>query len=406
MSKIISTIVLAIILLSPVATLAATPTAAQIIRAEFKNQSTTNTAERVNMVVDVNYSRTYADKKKPAESVLLKVRNTTENFPINDTLSNLAVNYSVPQILVKAEGETLVDSKDAFSLDVRVFIEEKVVYVRLNQLDPKAVELLSSLGIKTESVMGQWVRISLNDLLETEIGKELGGGELDALIQTNTLSNEKMVRKLRAWYVVNELKLGSPLTIVSSGKITKNTVGQKVQTVRVTLNPKWYPAIEKLMIELYKEDNSEATPAELKRLQVDIKDGIALVKKALAKTTLEVNVNLTTAKVTGFNVKYKQVETKYRYVGSENAKGKYTEKKVANGKETVGVQVSLNFEPGSGLALQTPEQSLDVMKVWDMVYTKPEPILIDEECDITEHVGDDAGVKADDYCANMIPGLL
>ena len=38
-----------------------------------------------------------------------------------------------------------------------------------------------------------------------------------------------------------------------------------------------------------------------------------------------------------------------------------------------------------------------------MVYTKPAP-FVDEECDITENVSDDAGVKADDYCANM--GLM
>lgn len=362
MKKLISTLVLGSFLFSPITALAAAPTAAQIIRAEFKNQTAANVAESVDMTFGVNYTKAYFEKGKAADSFVLKGQLKGENFPINETLSNAEFTYSLPQITTKIDGQTMIDSKNGFSLDARVFGEEKTVYLRLSQLDSKVKELLTGIGVDIEPIMGKWIRLSLKELAD----KNLGGDNKDLFNLTDQASNQVEQQKLQAWYLANELKLGSPVSIVSSGKITKNAAGEKVQTVRVKINPKWYPALEKLFVADYKEKNFDATQTEIKSIETSAKETMAEIKKFMDKTTLDLQVNLTKQKITGFGLKYKKTETKYRYDFVE-VKGKNVEKKVADSKDTVDVQFNLQFKPGTNRVLEVPENSLSLDEFVNML---------------------------------------
>lgn len=258
MKKILITTAAALVL-APTLVSAAQPTASSIIRQSLRSWgSSEQRGQAIKFSMGVDYQKTYNDKKKAADQYAIKLNVGGTDFPVNELQSNSELTYSVPQLLVKTEGETIVNAEDAFSADARLFPVEKAAYVRLNHLDGAAVSILKELGINVDPIIGSWVKFSLNDAESL-----LGSGEASAL-SVNTLTNEAELKELRAWYLANELKLGSPVTISSSGRITKNAAGEKVQTVRVVPNSRWYAPVEALALKEYKKNNPSATAADVR----------------------------------------------------------------------------------------------------------------------------------------------
>lgn len=362
----------AILVLVPTLVSAAQPTARSIIRQSLRSWGSTEQprgqAIKFNMAMD--YQKIFNDKKRAPEQYAIKVDVGGTDFPVNELQSNSELSYSVPKILVKTEGETLVNATDAFSADARVFPVEKAAYVRLNHLDEAAVSMLKELGIDVNSIMGSWVKFSLNDAENL-----LGTGEASAL-SINTLTNEAELKELRAWYLANELKLGSPVNISSYGRVTKNTAGEKIQTVRVVPNSRWYAPIEAMVLKEYKKNNPRATAAEVREYQKEFKDSLNKFKKAVAKTNVQVTVNLTTAKIVGVAVTFKDnkiaYRTDYRYV-----KGKEVTKKIAEGRETLSVSAGLSWRPAVDSALGEPKTALTPEAAWELMYPKTTSTTLD-----------------------------
>lgn len=355
----------ALLVLAPSLAVAAQPTANNIIRQSLRSwgSESDQRSQSIKFALGLDYQKTYNDKKKSPDQYTVKVNVGGTDFPVNELQSNSELTYSVPQLTVKTEGETIVDATNAFSVDVRLFPVEKVAYTRLNHLDSAAVTMLSELGIKVDPIINSWIKFSLNDAEEL-----LGASEATAL-SVNTLTNKDELKELRAWYLVNELKLGSPVTISSAGRITKNAAGEKVQTVRVVPNSRWYAPIEALALKEYKKNNPGATAAEVREYQKDFKADLIKFRQAVVKTNVQITVNLTTAKITNIGVTFKDSKiayrTDYRYV-----RGKEVAKKVAEGREAINLAAGLSWSPVVSDALGEPKTALTPEAAWDLMYIK------------------------------------
>lgn len=356
----------AALVLAPSLVAAAQPTASSIIRQSLRSWGSAEQArgQAIKFDLALNYQKTYNDKKIAPDQYAFKLNVGGTDFPVNELQSNSELTYSVPQVTIKSDGETLVNATNAFSADARLFPVEKAAYVRLNHLDSAAVTMLEELGIKTNPIMGTWVKFSLD---ETE--SLLGTGEAAAL-SVDTFTNEAELKELRTWYLANELKLGSPVVISSAGRITKNADGEKMQTVRVVPNSRWYAPIEALALKKYKQNNPDATAAEVREFQKDFKAGLTKFKQAVAKTNVQVSVNLTTAKITGVSVTFKDNKIAYR-TDYSYVRGKEVTKKVAEGREAMNVTAGLSWSPAVSDALGEPKTALTPEMAWDLMYTKP-----------------------------------
>lgn len=371
MKKILITSVAALIL-APSLAYAAQPTASSIIRQSLRSWGTTETGgQTIKLDVGVNYKKTYNDKKRGANEYAFNIQVGGTDYPVTELLSNSELNYAVPKVLIKNEGETVVDAVNAFSADARVFPVEKTVYARLNHLDSNALQLLSELGIGLNPLMGQWVKFSLTE----DVEDLLGSGEASALTLSD-LTDEAELKQLQVWYLANELKLGSPVIVSSVGRITKNAAGEKVQTVRVIPNSRWYPAIEKMAVSEFKKNNPDANATELREFQTEFKAGLTKFKQAAAKTNVQVTVNLTTAKITGLSVKFQDARTAYRTTYSY-VRGKEVARKVAEGRETMSVQANLSWMPAASGALEAPSSALEPEAAWNLIYKEADETLLE-----------------------------
>lgn len=365
MKKILIVAVVAVVL-APSFVVAAQPTANSIIRQSFRSWGSAEQARGQAIAFDLamNYQKTYNNKKIAPDQYTIKLNVGGTDFPVNELQSNSELTYSVPQLTIKSDGETLVDATNAFSADARLFPVEKAMYVRLNHLDSTAVTMLEELNIKINPIMGSWIKFSLD---ETE--SLLGTGEATAL-SVNAFTDEARLKELRTWYLANELKLGSPVIISSAGRITKNAAGEKVQTVRVVPNSRWYAPVEALVLKEYKQNNPDASVAEVREFQKDFKASLTKFKQAVAKTNVQVSVNLTTAKITGINVSFKDNKVAYR-TDYSYVRGKEVTKKIAEGREAINVVAGLSWTPAVNDALGEPKTALTPEMAWELVYTKP-----------------------------------
>lgn len=369
---------IAVVALTPSLVAAAQPTASSIIRQSLRSWGAAEQSrgQAIKLDLAVNYQKTYNDKKVAPDQYTFKLNVGGTDFPVNELQSNSELTYSVPQLTIKTDGQTLVDATNAFSADARLFPVEKALYVRLNHLDGAAVSRLDEFGIKIKAVMGSWIKFGLN---ETE--SLLGTGEATAL-SVNTFTDETELKALRAWYLANELKLGSPVIISSAGRITKNANGEKVQTVRVIPNSRWYAAVETLALKEYKKNNPDATAAEVREFQKDFKAGLTKFKQVVAKTTVQVTVNLTTAKITGVTVAFKDNKVAYR-TDYSYVRGKEVVKKIAEGREALTLNAGLGWSPAVDSALGEPNTALTPEMAWDLVYTKPTSTLdMEKDADV------------------------
>lgn len=362
----------AVLVLAPGLAVAAQTSASSVIRQSLRSwgSESDQRGQSIKFALGLDYQKTYNDKKKSPDQYVIKVNVGGADFPVNELQSNSELTYSVPQITVKTEGETVVDTTDAFSADARLFPVEKTAYVRLNHLDNTAVTMLNEFGIKVDPIMNSWIKFSLNDT------EELLGASETAALSVNKLTNKDELKELRNWYLINELKLGSSVTISSAGRITKNAAGEKIQTVRVVPNSRWYAPIETLAIKEYKKNKPNATATEVRAYQKSFKASLTKFKQAVVKTNVQVTVNLTTAKITGVNVAFKDSKiayrTDYRYV-----KGREVAKKVAEGREAINMVAGLSWSPVVSDALGEPKTALTPMAAWDLMYTKPTSTVFD-----------------------------
>ena len=371
MKKIFITTVAALVLV-PTLVSAAQPTASSIIRQSLRSWGSIEQSRGQAITLDmaVNYQKTYNDKKKAADQYALKLNVGGTDFPVTELQSNSELNYSIPQLLVKSEGETIVDATNALSADARLFPVEKAAYVRLNHLDGAAVNMLKELGMNVDPIMGSWIKFSLDDAKSL-----LGSGEASA-VSVDTFTNEAELKELRTWYLANELKLGSPVTISSSGRITKNAAGEKVQTVRVVPNSRWYAPIEALALKEYKKNNPSATAAEVREYRKEFKADLAKFKQAVAKINVQVSVNLTTAKITGVTVSFKDSKVAYRTHYSY-VRGREVTRKIAEGREAINISAGLNWGPAVSSALGEPKTALTPEAAWALVYPKTTSSTLD-----------------------------
>ncbi len=360
--KKIFAIALSVSVLFPLVTTAAQPTASTIIRQSLRSwgTKTTERGQAINVRVAVDYQKNYYDKKKAPDQYVLRLQSNSTDFPINELQSNSEITYSLPKLLVKSEGQTIVDATNAFSADARVFPVEKAIYVRLNSLDRKAADFLAEIGFQTDPIINQWIKFTLDDTKDL-----LGSGEASAL-SLDTLTDKQELAELRAWYLANEIKYGAPVIVSSNGRITKNAAGEKIQTVRVVPNARWYGPLEALLVKEYKKNNPEATAAEVRAYQKEFKADLLKFKQAMTKVNVQVTVNLTTAKIVGVGVVFKDsriaYRTDYKYV-----RGKDVSKKVAEGRESIAVSGGVSWAPAVSAALGEPKTALTPEAAWNLI---------------------------------------
>lgn len=257
-------------------------------------------------------------------------------------------------------------------------------FVRITKLSPEVAKYLEKVNVDLSPIIGKWIKLPNSEELAQELGRGMSDFELGS--NNNSILSEEELKTVQNWYLATTKKLGSPISISRVGKITSNNAGEKIQTVRVTFNSKWYSALENLVISEYKKTNPRATAKEIAAQRKSFKAGVVEFKKILAKVQTDLTINLTTGEISDTAVNYNggrepQYTYDYKYVN-----GTYKSTKKLKGYSALNVKTTANFHPVSVLNLEAPGQSLDGNKVWDMVYTKPAtPVVEENTMDATEN---------------------
>lgn len=372
MKKIITSLTLASLLLSPVSALAVTPvlaakalTPTQIIRNSLESVLWAKPDHGATITTVIDF--TGKDLKN-----VVKSRGNAEihyNYEIQyraDGRQNSRFALTVPKASYLENGETK-QWLDPVGFEV-LSLGLDSTYVRLTHLNPEVQAILKEFNLNVDSIVGQWIKIPTEELLQ-ESGLD---PESIANLETehNSIFTPAELLTLKNWYLGTVKKSGNPLTITRLGRATTNEMGQKVQTVRVAVNTRWYAAIENLVISEYKKSNPRATAREIAAERKSFNMSLAEFKKILSKMTTDVTVNFTTGSITDATINYSSREAAYEY-DYQYVKGTFKSIKKLIGHTTTAIKTTANFRPVSILALEAPGQSLDGMKVWDMVYTKP-----------------------------------
>lgn len=339
MKKILATLLL-VTLLVPNFTQAAQPTARTIIRQELRDVLVQST-ENMGAVVDFSgqYSLIYADKTRGTNRFEMQVKSDSTTYPVTGAFSNSQSSISVPKVIAESRnsGEN-VSITDLFSVDTRFFPVEKELYFKLNGIAPEVQAQLVAFGIDVSPILGKWIKFGADDL-----GQPSADLSNPTELGLNSFLDQETTLRLKAAYLAAELKNGPILSVVNSGKITKNDVGESIQSVRVTVNPRWYSTIEAWMVAEAQKSQPDMTRAELKTLRQQIKTQMADLKKYLAKTTISLTVNLTQAKITTFAVSYKDSSPSYTY-DYKTVKGKFVSKKVLEGRKNIVFSVKADLK--------------------------------------------------------------
>lgn len=399
MKKIIASLVLGSLLLSPATALAVTPVMSPttVIKNTLERAFWTKPDHGATITTNINYTEKDL-KNVVVESGAAEIKYNYEVQYRANGMQNARFSLSLPKLNFTEKGKTQTWN-NPLGIDV-LSLGADSMYVRINHVSPEMQTRLKSFNVDLSSVVGKWISVPVDELVKDFNTKDRSVFGLDK--QVSSFFTDEDVKMVKDWYQSTVKKSGSPLVITRLNRVTTNNAGEKVQTVRVTFNSKWYAALENLVIAEYKKENPKATSKEIAAERKKFNTDIAELKKILNKIQTDLTLNLTTGAISDVAVNYSSRDAEYTY-DYKYVKGTYTSVKKLKGYSTLNVKTVANFRPVTLLYLEAPSYSLDGLKVWDMVYTKPAP-FVDEECDITENVSDDAGVKADDYCANM--GLM
>ena len=351
---------LALTLLLPAPSQAAF-TAKQVIAAEFP--TVLFSGQNVGFDTDFIYSETHKDvKNKVTKENGAKVKVSFDRY-VQAEDETVAISIAVPE--VRESGEVISNVFDGNLLARK----SGDFYFRVNNV---AQKLLDGVGTQdTAAWLGRWVHISLNNAIDSlNLDKELVNfqSEFDSVA-------------VRLKYDLAVKRYGQPLTVISSGKITKNSAGQAVQTVRVRLNSSWYTVFQNLALEQYKKDHPTATAKQI----ADYKKGnvadMQEMRAELAKTQINLTVNLTTGKLTGLRVAYSTKESTYKYDYKYVGKN-FKETKIVNGSKTEAFTANVTFRSVYSENLVEPVGALS----WEEFVTlimpgREEPPVYDEDHD-------------------------
>lgn len=371
MKKIVTGLVLASMLVLPTVSLAANPlfTPTAIIK---------NTLERVfwgkpadhgaTITTSVDYSEKNL-KNMVTERVQAEVRYNYELQYRGNGKHNARFSLALPKLEITEDGKTQKWNNPIY-FEV-LSLGKDAAYVRIAEVSSELQTFLrEEANIDITPILGQWISIPVDELTD---------GAIEELAEETSFAiSPDETAEVKTWYLATVKRLGSPLKITRLGRVTTNSTGEKIQTVRVSFNTAWYSAIEKLVIDEYKKENPKATAKEIAAQKKEFNTGLTEFKKVLAKVQTDLTLNLTTGVISDTVVAYnggRQPEYTYDY---KYTNGTYKSTKKIKGYSSLNVKTTANFRPVSALALEAPGQSLDGMKVWDMIYTKPAPLPLPE----------------------------
>lgn len=376
MKKFVTGLALAAALIVPSISLAANPlfTPATIIKNSlermFWNKSTEaagnihTTVEYVeknlkNVVVERGYAQVVYDFEG-------KYRESGE--------SNARLALSVPKLSYTDNGKSQ-DWENPIGIEVLV-VDKNSVYGRITHLSPQLQDLIkseSSNSLDLSPIIGKWVKAPTPDEVQEDLQ------ESDVLEEFNFNIDEQdpdqflaeKIKTAKDWYLATTKKSGSVLVVTRLGRVTTNSAGEKMQTVRISVNPRWYTALENLVISEYKKENPRATAKQIAAERKSFNTGLAEFKKAIAKVQTDLTLNLTTGKISETTVNYasgRQPEYTYDY---KYANGTYKTTKKLTGYSSLNVKTVAKFRPVAIVNLEAPGYSLDADEVVEMVYTEP-----------------------------------
>lgn len=399
MKKIIIGAVVASMLVLPTVSLAANPlfTPAKVIK---------NTLERVfwgkpadhgaTITTTVDYSEKNL-KNVVTERVQAEMRYNYELQYRENGKHNARFSLALPKFEITENGKTQKWNNPIY-FEV-LSLGKDATYVRIAEVSSELQALLKEeANIDVTPILGQWISVPVDELADEAI-EELAE-------ETPFVFSQDEVAEIKTWYLATAKRLGSPLKITRLGRVSTNNAGEKVQTVRVSFNTAWYAAIEKLVIDEYKKENPKATAKEIAAQKREFNTGIAEFKKVLAKVQTDLTLNLSTGVISDTVVAYnggRQPEYTYDY---KYTNGTYKSTKKIKGYSSLSVKTTANFRPVSTLALEAPSQSLDGMKVWDMIYTKPASLpLTDIQADCRTSLDCHAGYSCEGTAQDKEMGM-
>lgn len=275
---------------------------------------------------------------------------------------NARFSLAIPKFEVTESGETR-KWNNPFTFQV-LSLGKDANYVRIAEVSTELQTFLKDRAhVDLSPIIGKWISVPVDQLTDEAI-EELAN-------ETPFTVSKDDAAEIKTWYLTTVKRIGTPLKITRVGRVTTNSAGEKIQTVRVAINTAWYPAVEKLVIDQYKKENPRATAREIAAQRKEFNAGIAEFKKVAPKVQTDLTLNLTTGVISDTAVAYNSGrEPQYTY-DYKYTNGTYKTTKKIKSYATVNVKTTANFRPVSQLALEAPGQSLDGMKVWEMVYTKP-----------------------------------
>lgn len=275
---------------------------------------------------------------------------------------SVAISLTVPE--VRENGKNMTNIFDGNLLTRK----SGDLYFKVNTIGQ---EWLDDIGSKDPAPwLGRWVHISLGKMADSlDLDRELT--EFQSQFDSAALGLK---------YKAAVLRYGQPLTIVSSGKIIKNSAGQSVQTIRVRLNSSWFALFQNLALEEYKKSYPKATAKQISNYKKTITSDLQEVRAELAKTQIDLTVNLTTGNLAGLKVVYSSkkptYDYDYKYVGKV-----YKEFKTISGSKTEAFTTTVTFRPVHTENLTEPVGALTWEEFTALIMPESKPPAYDADHD-------------------------